>query len=205
MGYQLKESKSMFKTLLTTLSVIFCLSTPGFSQIGWGSNPPPHAWRDVDSMFLSAEVGDTARVKMFISRSGIFADTLCGGFTALTLACQNRQYASAAVLLRLYANPNRPNGRGEFPLQIAVVSADTALIALLLTYRADPNLTDDSGRTALHLAVSQKDLLAERAVCVRYLMEHGADPLRKDRAGQTPYELASANQLNDAAKLLIPK
>lgn len=166
---------------------------------------PPHEWNTLDSLFLSATIGDTTRIKMFISRSGSFADTLCGTLTALTLACQNRQYGSAAVLLRLYANPNRPNGRGEFPLQISVLSADSALTALLLLYCADPNLTDGSGRTALHLAVSQNDLPAERAVCVRYLLEHGADPLSKDRAGQTPFELARTNQLTDAAKLLEPK
>src|SRR6185369_16166430 len=55
---------------------------------------------------------------------------------------------------------------------------------LLIAKGADVNAANDNGESALHIAVARGDGL------VRFLAEHGADLMLKDKSGRTPLDVA---------------
>jgi hypothetical protein len=61
----------------------------------------------------------------------------------------------------------------------------SAMSELLLARGADIDKTSANGRTALHVAAAIGDLNGAFVLC-----RYGADPARKDAAGNTPYDLA---------------
>jgi ankyrin repeat protein len=93
-----------------------------------------------------------------------------GGSTALILAAQNGDTASARLLLAAGANPNDVAADGKSALVTAAFSGNTDVARLLLTSGADPN-TAGAGYTALHSAALRGDV-----VLVKALIEKGANP-----------------------------
>jgi ankyrin repeat protein len=60
------------------------------------------------------------------------------------------------------------------------------MIVLLIQAGANPNAPDKLGMTPLHKAVRSRC-----AHAVRALLDHGADPARKNKSGSTPMVLAN--------------
>lgn len=73
-------------------------------------------------------------------------------------------------LLANGASPYAVNSRQETPLHIASFGPESIVRILLSAMERDINAKDKSGHTALHNAA-----IANRAECVRMLLEHGAD------------------------------
>jgi hypothetical protein len=123
---------------------------------------------------------------------------LYAGATALHAAATAYRTELAARLIALGADPRSRNRRGAEPLHAAAVGspgspafdprAQVATIACLIAAGADPNAVDISGVTPLHRAVRTRC-----AAAVQALLDHGADPLRRNGSGSSPMRLARLN------------
>ncbi|OAL26124.1 hypothetical protein AYO20_10258 [Fonsecaea nubica] len=125
------------------------------------------------------------------------------GQTPLHLAAANSQAGVAELLCRQFPQTvNRRDRKGQTPLHLAASSQiipkpnlsnfatngpsrptpeDNRTIEILLVHGANVNAKDDLGNTCLHNASAWGNLKAIRA-----LIQAGADPLSKNKAGWTP-------------------
>lgn len=111
------------------------------------------------------------------------------GATALSAAISARREAVVRMLLERGIDPNRCLPGGITPLMVACALGAPAITRTLLAHRADVAAVDDAGNGALHAAAqfafSSPD--AERArELLRTLLEAGAPPDARNRAGQSP-------------------
>ena len=88
----------------------------------------------------------------------------------------------------------------KFLLLEAASRSDIELIRKLLAQKLDVNSSDYDHRTALHVSVSNKNF-----ECVKFLVEHGADPTLKDRWGNTAYDDAMKEDSQEIIQLLSSK
>jgi hypothetical protein len=118
------------------------------------------------------------------------------GDTALHIAAAAYDATLVKRLLAMGADANARNRLGATPLHAASdgqpdganwnPDAQVATLAELLAAGIDPNITDKRGVTPLHRAIR-----ARCAAATRFLLEHGADPRRKNVSGSTPLRLAT--------------
>ena len=76
-------------------------------------------------------------------------------FSALTIACINKQVAIVELLLDHGADLNATNARGFPPLLCAAKVGSKEIADILLFHGADVEQTDRHGRTALMIAASE--------------------------------------------------
>lgn len=101
------------------------------------------------------------------------------------------KYASPDVVsLLLQYRPNLEKGSfmGATPIHWAVWSGRPEVLNLLLEARANPNQTAPDGNTAIHYAVVVDS--PRRAMMVKCLLKHGANPLQRNESDETPLDLA---------------
>jgi ankyrin repeat protein len=132
------------------------------------------------------------------------------GDTALHIAAAAYQADLARELIRAGAPVDARNRFGDEPLHAAAVgapgsrwwnpSAQAATIVCLIQSGANPNAADKREVTPLHKAVRTRC-----AGAVRTLLEHGADPTRKNKSGSTPMVLATQNTGRGGTGLPIAK
>jgi len=125
------------------------------------------------------------------------------GKTPLHLAAAYSQSAVVELLCKHFPQTmNRPDYTGQTPLHLASCSQgtpvlpayvdqnsrpttrsgeDNSTIDILIARGAEVNARDNQGNTCLHNATAWGNLKAVRA-----LIQAGADPLRKNKAGWTP-------------------
>ena len=121
---------------------------------------------------------------------------IVAGDTALHIAAAAYQTDLVRELIRAGAAVDARNRFGDEPLHAAAVGApgspwwnppaQTATIVCLIESGANPNAADKRGVTPLHKAVRTRC-----AVAVRTLLEHGADPVRKNNSGSPAMVLAT--------------
>lgn len=113
------------------------------------------------------------------------------GYGPLTAACMSCLETVAVALLDRGLEVDTRDGRGATPLMWAANRGCLTLAAILVERGADINAQDamphNEGHTALMYAQ------ASRLDMVRYLLEHGADPCLKTKAGQTASQEAARN------------
>ncbi len=120
------------------------------------------------------------------------------GDTALHIAAAAYQTDLVRELLRAGADVQAGNRFGDQPLHAAAVGApgshwwnplaQAETLICLIEAGADPNTADKRGVTPLHKAVRTRC-----ASAVRALLQHGADPARKNKSGSTAMVLATHN------------
>ncbi len=86
---------------------------------------------------------------------------------------------------------------GVTPLRQALVRFDPNMADLLLQHGADINAVNAEGRSVLmYAAEGVKNPMRQKPVprpdVIGYLLQHGADPARRDRAGKTARDAAQA-------------
>lgn len=117
------------------------------------------------------------------------------GDTALHLAAAAHVVEVVDDLIRRGADVRARNRRGAEPLHYAADGApgsaawhpagQAAVVRALIRAGADPNANDASGVAPLHRAVRTRC-----AAAVQALLEGGADVQRRNRSGNTAFELA---------------
>ena len=157
---------------------------------------------DADTVGVLLKADPTLAMRRFstpnLYRSRIF-HWIYVGDTALHLAAAGYRVKIARLLLNAGADPNAAtNHRKSTPLHYAadgfitgpVWDADkqVRMIDCLLRNGADLHLQDANGATPLHRAARTRCTAA-----VKYLLQAGADPTRKNKPGSTAFHLAVQN------------
>ncbi len=150
----------------------------------------------------AARQRDIAAVRALMVRKGVDLDAPgTDGTPALHWLVRFNDLEASSALLRLGADPKRPNRYGVAPISLAAGNGNAAMLKLLLEAGADPNTTDAAGETPLVTAVGVGSLDA-----VRMLVDHGAtvdlaDPTFK----QTALMAAVRTNHPDIVQYLIDK
>ncbi|EQC41540.1 hypothetical protein SDRG_01503 [Saprolegnia diclina VS20] len=113
-----------------------------------------------------------------------------------------QDYARAQALLTQSVNIpsiNRPHGIwGNTCAHVAVLHNNRKLVALLLLHKVNLNGININGTTPLHFAVEQR-----RTDMVKYLVENGASPSKRNYTFKSPLELAKTFSDNKAMVKLL--
>lgn len=105
--------------------------------------------------------------------------------TPLHLACEKANDTFVSELLKAGADPTLKDCLGQTPLHMALRSSyrNEKIREALLKAGADVNAQDDMGNTPLHKAVYYQELES-----VKWLLDHGAEPLVRNKEGKLPAE-----------------
>ncbi|GFX91360.1 poly polymerase tankyrase-1 [Trichonephila clavipes] len=145
-----------------------------------------------DSALLdAAKKGNLNRVMKLVSPENINCrDSQGRNSTPLHLAAGYNNLDVAEFLLEHGADVNAQDKGGLIPLHNASSYGHLDIAALLIKYNTVVNATDRWGFTPLHEA-AQKG----RTQLCALLLAHGADPTMKNHEGQTPFDLATAEDV----------
>ena len=125
----------------------------------------------------------------------------------LRVALYNENPAVIQALIDAGADPKVRDAAGETPLHRAVRhNNNPAVIEVLLAAGAELEVRDEDGNTSLHWAAKYVSLLFPDDVehlgdddphagdAIEALLDAGADPMARNAAGETPWDLAKANK-----------
>ncbi|XP_026286489.1 poly [ADP-ribose] polymerase tankyrase [Frankliniella occidentalis] len=139
----------------------------------------------------AAKKGNLARVQRLVTPDNINCRDVQGrNSTPLHLAAGYNNLEVAEFLLEHGADVNAQDKGGLIPLHNASSYGHLDIAALLIKYSTVVNATDKWGFTPLHEA-AQKG----RTQLCALLLAHGADPFLKNQEGQSPADLATADDV----------
>lgn len=140
------------------------------------------------SLLTAAKSGYENKVRrLLISGADIEAQDETGE-TALLLACDkynNSHIDTMRVLLDNNANVDAIDDIGWTPLFWGCATGNLKSVSLLLEFGANVNVQDNELDTCLHMAIEIR-----HEIMIRLLLDKGADPLVKNRNGDTPLDEA---------------
>ncbi|KAF7997870.1 hypothetical protein HCN44_009268 [Aphidius gifuensis] len=147
--------------------------------------------RGNSALLDAAKKGNLARVQRLVTQDNINCRDAQGrNSTPLHLAAGYNNLEVAEFLLERGADVNAQDKGGLIPLHNASSYGHLDIAALLIKYNTVVNATDKWGFTPLHEA-AQKG----RTQLCALLLAHGADPFLKNQEGQSPVDLASADDV----------
>ncbi|XP_046487171.1 poly [ADP-ribose] polymerase tankyrase isoform X1 [Neodiprion pinetum] len=147
--------------------------------------------RGNSALLEAAKKGNLARVQRLVTQDNINCRDAQGrNSTPLHLAAGYNNLEVAEFLLERGADVNAQDKGGLIPLHNASSYGHLDIAALLIKYNTVVNATDKWGFTPLHEA-AQKG----RTQLCALLLAHGADPFLKNQEGQSPVDLASADDV----------
>lgn len=118
------------------------------------------------------------------------------GFTALHNVMSEEQWELVRELIAQGADVNIQNQYGIAPLHLACYPE---WVDLLLENGADLHITDTQGNTPLHIQAAEGEMAMD---VIEKLLEKGADPQRKNQAGQSPIDIARSRKDRRNLRLL---
>lgn len=146
---------------------------------------------------IACSQGHVEVVEAFLQYDRSLANAIIGKVTPLYIAAKLGHTDVVSVLLKYDADVNLlPTKESASPLYIATYNGNKEIVEILLKNKADTEVGYLSV-TPLHIAA-----LNGKAEIVQLLLEYGADRNKKDRNGQTPYDLAAAEGHKKISKLL---
>lgn len=129
--------------------------------------------------------GDFNKVKqMIVDKPVVINSQDEYGFSALHNVMSEEQFEIVAYLIKNGANVNIQNDQGISPLHLAGYPKN---VELLLNAGAEIDIIDFQGNTPLHIIASETD---EYIDVVEYLISRNANRNLKNKAGQTPLNIA---------------
>lgn len=129
--------------------------------------------------------GDFNKVKQMIADKPVVINSQDEyGFSALHNVMSEEQFEIVAYLIKNGANVNIQNDQGISPLHLAGYPKN---VELLLNAGAEIDIIDFQGNTPLHSIASETD---EYIDVVEYLISRNANRNLKNKAGQTPLNIA---------------
>jgi ankyrin repeat protein len=157
---------------------------------------------DETPMMLAVNYGYEPAFLKILADKGANPNRLSNGISPLSRAVDKENLASAAMLVRLGANPSTPNKDGIIPLYQAV-KLNHAVLAGVLLHRSeqageDANWHTPVGETLINMAVA-----SENTDLLRVLAEKGANVNAIDYLENTPLHLAAERGMTDAVDILL--
>eukprot|EP01059_Diplonema_ambulator_P018568 TRINITY_DN3099_c0_g1_i1.p1 TRINITY_DN3099_c0_g1~~TRINITY_DN3099_c0_g1_i1.p1 ORF type:complete len:328 (+),score=65.50 TRINITY_DN3099_c0_g1_i1:269-1252(+) len=153
---------------------------PGFFELMVDHHPPYPTFFENNVKCLPEENA------CILIRKGYPKSGLVGGVPIVTFLAQQRPSSFMAAYLQLRPSAvHFKTATGQTALHLATINGNKGIVQHLLSHGADPNAQDNDGDAPLH-----------EACCVdfpdvtRALLRKGADPLVKNAAGLTPYDIA---------------
>jgi serine/threonine-protein phosphatase 6 regulatory ankyrin repeat subunit A len=171
------------------------------SAMGLGYDPQEKLFAVCEGKYRAEcrklEVGEPDMVKLLIDQGADVNKRDKYSLTALHMASQIGRYGVAATLLKHGADIRATDGEPfeENPFHVAVrcnksvpsQNNQTRLIDYLFHHdKTIINVTNGQGDTALHIAADA----FESKELIEYLISHGADVNIKNKANQTPMDIA---------------
>ena len=133
--------------------------------------------------------------------------------TALHLAADIGHDGIVELLLEAGADVDADIDDGRTALHLAAEKGYASVVERLLAAGADPNVQDGNGNTPLHLAAGRGGdwdvwhgegwVVKEEVLVAGYLLEAGADPIRRNRQGDMAPDLAAHAQHHCLALSLL--
>jgi ankyrin repeat protein len=148
-----------------------------------GMDPNTPTEKGEPALVFAVRSGAPKTVAYLLKQPGIQIDaTNMADETALMLAANANDLASANLLIEAGASVNRPNWT---PLHYAASKGHTAMMRLLIENDAYIDAESPNGTTPLMMAAYYASPNA-----VKLLLEEGADPLLRNQGGQTALDMA---------------
>lgn len=148
-----------------------------------GMDPNTPTEKGEPALVFAVRSGAPKTVAYLLKQPGIQIDaTNMADETALMLAANANDLASANLLIEAGASVNRPNWT---PLHYAASKGHTAMMRLLIENDAYIDAESPNGTTPLMMAAYYASPNA-----VKLMLEEGADPLLKNQGGQTALDMA---------------
>ena len=148
-----------------------------------GMDPNTPTEKGEPALVFAVRSGAPKTVAYLLKQPGIQIDaTNMADETALMLAANANDLASAQLLIEAGASVNRPNWT---PLHYAASKGHTAMMRLLIENDAYVDAESPNGTTPLMMAAYYSSPNA-----VKLMLEEGADPLLKNQDGQTALDMA---------------
>jgi ankyrin repeat protein len=148
-------------------------------------------------LFQAIRRGDVTLLKDILRRGTPPDVRTTDGTTPLMAAALHGQSEMVDCLLRHGADPRARNHRGVTPLLWA--AREPAKVRMLIDRGADANAASDLDNTPLMAAAGSPDA----APSVQILLEHGADPLRRNKSGRSALFFAAQSGNSKALRLLL--
>ena len=148
-----------------------------------GMDPNTPTEKGEPALVFAIRSGAPKTVAYLLKQPGIQIDaTNMADETALMLAANANDLASANLLIEAGASVNRPKWT---PLHYAASKGHTAMMRLLIENDAYVDAESPNGTTPLMMAAYYSSPNA-----VKLMLEEGADPLLKNQDGQTALDMA---------------
>ena len=148
-----------------------------------GMDPNTPTEKGEPALVFAVRSGAPKTVAFLLKQPGIQIDaTNMADETALMLAANANDLASANLLIEAGASVNRPNWT---PLHYASSKGHTDMMRLLIENDAYVDAESPNGTTPLMMAAYYASPNA-----VKLMLEEGADPLLKNQDGQTALDMA---------------
>ena len=148
-----------------------------------GMDPNTPTEKGEPALVFAVRSGAPKTVAYLLKQPGIQIDaTNMADETALMLAANANDLASAQLLIEAGASVNRPKWT---PLHYAASKGHTAMMRLLIENDAYVDAESPNGTTPLMMAAYYASPNA-----VKLMLEEGADPLLKNQDGQTALDMA---------------
>ncbi|KAK9888372.1 hypothetical protein WA026_000624 [Henosepilachna vigintioctopunctata] len=122
-----------------------------------------------------------------------------GGKTPLHCAAYKGSVDCLDLLVSNGAKLLEKDNIGRLPLHYSASQGHYQCVFTLVGIGSPTNAEDNQGCTPLHLAAGY----GQEGKCVEYLLQHSADPLRRDKNGFTPLHYATAGNNTNAVLTLL--
>jgi len=161
-----------------------------------GMDPNTPTEKGEPALVFAVRSGAPKTVAYLLKQPGIQIDaTNMADETALMLAANANDLASAQLLIEAGASVNRPNWT---PLHYAASKGHTAMMRLLIENDAYVDAESPNGTTPLMMAAYYASPNA-----VKLMLEEGADPLLRNQDGQTALDMALVKDKKLTAKYIM--